>query len=75
MYIEATSALDLVAEQAMYELLQSSDLSFISVGHRPSLLKYHDQVLVLGNKGQLPKLKDIGEMDQNALTEEFPKER
>lgn len=55
---EATSALDMVAESRMYKLLQelssekngstngNSDngqgLTYISVGHRPSLLNYHD---------------------------------
>ena len=51
---EATSALDMVAEARMYNLLRnravtksngkisSSGTTFVSVGHRPSLLAYHD---------------------------------
>lgn len=53
---EATSALDVVAEAKMYTLLQNrakkrlvrgsglskAALTFVSVGHRPSLLIYHD---------------------------------
>lgn len=53
---EATSALDMVAEARMYTLLRdmgkkivsgngkisSPGLTYISVGHRPSLLAYHD---------------------------------
>ncbi len=48
---EATSALDLKNEQLVYEQIQSTASSFISVGHRPSLLKYHQQVLELKDDG------------------------
>jgi vitamin B12/bleomycin/antimicrobial peptide transport system ATP-binding/permease protein len=44
---EATSALDLKNEQHLYEQLQSTKTTFVSVGHRLSLLKYHQQVLEL----------------------------
>lgn len=44
---EATSALDLGNEQRLYDQLKSKDTTFISVGHRPSLLKYHNYVLEL----------------------------
>lgn len=45
---EATSALDVKNERQLYELLRSLDLVYISVGHRPSLLDYHQIVLELG---------------------------
>jgi putative ATP-binding cassette transporter len=44
---EATSALDLKNEQHLYEQLQATKTTFVSVGHRLSLLKYHQQVLEL----------------------------
>ena len=44
---EATSALDLKNEQHLYEQLQATKTTFVSVGHRMSLLQYHDQVLEL----------------------------
>ncbi|MGL5063639.1 MAG: ABC transporter ATP-binding protein/permease [Microcoleus sp.] len=44
---EATSALDLKNEQHLYEQLQATQTTFVSVGHRLSLLKYHQQVLEL----------------------------
>jgi putative ATP-binding cassette transporter len=44
---EATSALDPANERAMYELLRKSGIPFLSSGHRPSLLKYHRNVLEL----------------------------
>jgi putative ATP-binding cassette transporter len=61
---EASSALDMVAEARMYSLLQgmakktlSKDgklsapgLTYISVGHRPSLIAYHDKRLRLDGK-------------------------
>ncbi|MEH1785115.1 ABC transporter ATP-binding protein/permease [Nostoc sp.] len=42
---EATSALDINNEQHLYSLLVETGITFISVGHRPSLKKYH-QVIV-----------------------------
>lgn len=44
---EATSALDLANERRLYDQLRQKDTTYISVGHRPSLLKYHDYVLEL----------------------------
>jgi vitamin B12/bleomycin/antimicrobial peptide transport system ATP-binding/permease protein len=48
---EATSALDLKNEQHLYEQLRATKTTFVSVGHRISLLQYHQQVLeLLGDK-------------------------
>lgn len=44
---EATSALDLKNEASLYKQLQETEITFISVGHRLSLLKYHHYVLEL----------------------------
>lgn len=44
---EATSALDQENEDKLYEQLQQSHTTFISVGHRESLFKYHQWVLEL----------------------------
>lgn len=44
---EATSALDVANERLLYLQLRELDVSYISVGHRPSLLTYHQQVLQL----------------------------
>jgi vitamin B12/bleomycin/antimicrobial peptide transport system ATP-binding/permease protein len=44
---EATSALDLQNEARLYEYLRRTTSIFISVGHRSSLLQYHDLVLEL----------------------------
>lgn len=47
---EATSALDVQNEKRLYQLLQQAETTIVSVGHRPSLLQYHQQVLqILGN--------------------------
>lgn len=48
---EATSALDLDNEQHLYEQLQATKTTFVSVGHRVSLVKYHQQVLELLGAG------------------------
>jgi vitamin B12/bleomycin/antimicrobial peptide transport system ATP-binding/permease protein len=44
---EATSALDIRNEALLYEQLQSSDITFLSVGHRSTLNRYHSSVLSL----------------------------
>jgi len=44
---EATSALDLNNENHLYEQLKATKTTFISVGHRDSLLNYHQWVLEL----------------------------
>ena len=44
---EATSALDETNEAFLYEQLTSLSVTFISVGHRSTLFKYHNQVLEL----------------------------
>lgn len=49
---EATSALDLKNEERLYRQLQDADITYISVAHRPSLLRYHQQVLELTENAQ-----------------------
>ncbi|MCL5260260.1 MAG: ABC transporter ATP-binding protein/permease [Gammaproteobacteria bacterium] len=44
---ESTSALDEDNEVIVYSKLQQSNISYVSVGHRSSLLKFHDQELLL----------------------------
>lgn len=44
---EATSALDVTNERHLYELLNHMQIGYLSVGHRPSLVSYHNNVLAL----------------------------
>jgi len=47
---EATSAMDVLAEEKMYKqllLVNGGGLTYVSVGHRPTLLKYHTKRLQL----------------------------
>ena len=48
---EATSALDIETEKRLYNLLRERELSLISVGHRPSLKDFHENILELNGKG------------------------
>ncbi len=48
---EATSALDVKTERHLYKLLKDRDLAVISVGHRPTLIDFHDSVLELVGDG------------------------
>ncbi len=44
---EATSALDLQNEESLYRYLQTAGTTFLSVGHRSTLVDYHQSVLKL----------------------------
>ncbi|MGJ5676871.1 MAG: ABC transporter ATP-binding protein/permease [Nostochopsis sp.] len=57
---EATSALDLKNEENLYQQLQSTKTTFISVGHRESLFNYHQWVLELSQDSswRLVSIKD-----------------
>lgn len=78
---EATSALDVASEARMYNLLQNlarrdfthlnglsrPGLTYVSVGHRPSLIAFHDKKLrVRSGEGEVCEFSDI------AKTPEFP---
>jgi len=75
---EATSALDMVSELKMYQLLQNMarktihggtlsapGLTYISVGHRPSLVAYHDRRLRLGGEGA----HEVSDIDSKATVD------
>ncbi|MBD3881227.1 ABC transporter ATP-binding protein/permease [Phormidium tenue FACHB-886] len=66
---EATSALDIENEQRLYQRIRELGITFISVGHRPSLLRYHDYVLQLQSGGtwQLTPAQEYG-VDAEAFT-------
>ncbi|MBW4612642.1 MAG: ATP-binding cassette domain-containing protein [Desmonostoc vinosum HA7617-LM4] len=57
---EATSALDLTNEKNLYQQLQETKTTFISVGHRESLFNYHQWVLELSEDSnwQLVSVED-----------------
>ncbi|MEM7715622.1 MAG: ABC transporter ATP-binding protein/permease [Cyanobacteria bacterium P01_A01_bin.68] len=46
---EATSSLDVKNEKLLYSQLQQSNITYISVGHRSTLVDYHDSVLRINN--------------------------
>ncbi len=48
---EATSALDVANEESLYRQLAASGTTIVSVGHRATILKYHQQVLQLTGDG------------------------
>lgn len=48
---EATSALDIGNEEGLYLQLAGMSTTLVSVSHRPTLLKYHHQVLELPGDG------------------------
>ena len=48
---EATSALDIKTEHYLYNLLKERNIALVSVGHRPTLKSFHDNVLELSGKG------------------------
>ncbi len=56
---EATSALDVDNEKALYNILSNLDITYISVGHRPTLKDYHDKILFIKGDGGW-EIKDSG---------------
>jgi vitamin B12/bleomycin/antimicrobial peptide transport system ATP-binding/permease protein len=62
---EATSALDVANEQLMYELLNQRRIPFLSSGHRPTLLKFHRNVLQLSVDNRW-KVEPSAEFESNA---------
>ncbi|MEL6489628.1 MAG: ATP-binding cassette domain-containing protein [Cyanobacteria bacterium J06634_6] len=46
---ESTSALSLQQEEALYQQLAATNIIFVSIGHRPSLLSHHPQILTLSD--------------------------
>ena len=82
---ESTSALDVVAEEKMYKLLMdissSSDttkgggLTFVSVGHRPTLLAHHDIKLSLregaGYITEIPPSAQQGLVDEGFIQSDY----
>lgn len=55
---EATSALDEDNQQHLYQLIRESGIGYISVGHRTTLIPYHDRMLLLDRDGSW-KIEDI----------------
>jgi ABC-type uncharacterized transport system fused permease/ATPase subunit len=49
---ECTSSLDLKNEKLIYETINQSSITFLSVGHRDSIQRFHQNLLLLdGKKG------------------------
>ena len=48
---EATSALDEENQKALYQMIKKSGMGYISVGHRTTLIPYHDRLLTLDRSG------------------------
>ena len=57
---EATSALDVENETMLYNQLQQLEATFVSVGHRPTLIQYHQKLLKLfdHNSWKIEDIKD-----------------
>jgi putative ATP-binding cassette transporter len=49
---ESTSALDEPNEEHLYRYLQDHRYTYVSVGHRSTLLKYHDWLMRIGKDGE-----------------------
>jgi len=56
---ESTSALDEPNEERIYQYLRKHRYTFVSVGHRSTLLKHHDWVLQIGKDGAWKLLKTV----------------
>lgn len=48
---EATSALSLDVEEQLYKACLKHNITLVSVGHRETLMKYHNSLLTLDGSG------------------------
>ena len=48
---EATSALDIDNEEHLYKSIAEAGVTFVSIGHRPSLASFHQKVLRINVSG------------------------
>ncbi|WP_332846292.1 ABC transporter ATP-binding protein/permease [Pseudomonas lactucae] len=48
---ESTSAVDIATENLLYSILVDIEVTFVSVGHRPSIISFHKNVLELDEDG------------------------
>ena len=55
---EASAALSVESEAKLYEDCQKKNIQFISIGHRPTLKPFHQQILHVGLGNGLWKLED-----------------
>ncbi|XP_019091865.1 PREDICTED: ABC transporter D family member 2, chloroplastic-like [Camelina sativa] len=53
---ESTSALDEANEALLYQQIQSADITYISIGHRRTLTKFHNKILRISTAD--PKSKE-----------------
>ena len=49
---ESTSALDVKNEQHLYQMLRDADITYLSVGHRPTLIPFHQLVVEILGQGK-----------------------
>ena len=60
---EATSALDEENQRALYRRIKKSNIGFISVGHRTTLMDHHERLLELDRSGTWKILSGVGTKD------------
>lgn len=65
---EATSAVDIPIEAQLYQLLIEQGIGFVSVGHRETILGFHDQALELMQGGAW-RMRPIGSAADTAATD------
>lgn len=61
---ECSSALDIASENRLYTRLRESGTGYISVGHRPTLVQYHDFILRLQSGGSSCTIEQITDNTQ-----------
>lgn len=67
---ESTSALDTRNERILYDALRDAGVTYVSIGHRPTLLSFHENVLIIkGDKSGGWELKKSAEMSLESAIE------
>lgn len=59
MFDESTSAVDAKTESVIYELLNDFHIWFVTISHRPSLIRYHQKELKLYSKNLAQQEREL----------------
>ena len=62
---EATSALDEANQEHLYRMVKDSGIGYISVGHRETLIPYHDRLLTLDRSGSW-KIEEVASAENES---------
>ena len=73
---ESTSAVDMLTESFIYQFLKELGIWYVTISHRPSLMKYHQKELKLFSniRDSQQEILEIDQNDQSVQIDQNPNE-